>query len=724
MVLKELRIKNFRGYYGETVFTFSKGLTLIIGGNGDGKTTFFEALEWLFNTTIADTRESNVSAMRKAELEIGESDEVSVVLIFEHYGDKELEKSFIFEKIGKDNFRSRNFRFDGYETVGPERKRLDGAILLERCFDSFIRKYSLFKGESELNVFDNEAALKTLVNKFSGIKYFDELVDLTESFENKSLNAVNRELKNDQKVSRRALELDNKLAELNDNISSYNKEIIQKGTALNDYTVKLENLERYQDTSEAYQNIKDRIKVLSEERARLYSHTVCDYSINLLDDYWLLRPFPKVLNEFQEKVSNLSRKKRTLEKQEIERLAREEGQREAFEHVQKLANDAVPLPWNLPDKDTMQEMIDEEICKVCGRVAKKGSDAHNFMVNKLQEYLRNINVEATSKLQKASEVEPLFPNSYIDELETKRIQVSGNIEKEVTNIANIISERLEFISKRKNDLDRVIEEINKAEEEKNRLLIQSPGVTEELLEKNFSDWKGFIETKSHTEHRLKELTSIVKDLETEKKGVQEELNALEPSNETTKILQKVHTAFEYIMKAFVNAKETNIINFLRTLEQEANDYFKLLNKNDFHGVIKITRMASGAARINLYSNDDNKIESPGGAQRTTMYMSVLFAVSKITTLKREQDYPLIFDAPTSSFEVYKEDVFYNVIDTIDKQCIIVTKDLLLTDTETGEKNLNCDKINQLTCSVYRIQKAPGFDPENISTLKINTEKIK
>lgn len=45
MIIKELRIKNFRSYYGDNNrFVFSDGLTLIIGDNGDGKTTFFEAL--------------------------------------------------------------------------------------------------------------------------------------------------------------------------------------------------------------------------------------------------------------------------------------------------------------------------------------------------------------------------------------------------------------------------------------------------------------------------------------------------------------------------------------------------------------------------------------------------------------------------------------------------------------------------------------------------------
>lgn len=121
MILKDIRIKNFRSYYGETEFSLSEGLTLIIGGNGDGKTTFFEALEWLFNTTAEDTKESNISAMRKSELEIGENDEVSVSITFEHEGDKELEKSFTFERISADSYRTRDFKFIGYENEGSER---------------------------------------------------------------------------------------------------------------------------------------------------------------------------------------------------------------------------------------------------------------------------------------------------------------------------------------------------------------------------------------------------------------------------------------------------------------------------------------------------------------------------------------------------------------------------------------------------------------------------
>ena len=47
MIIKSLEIQNFRSYYKTNVFNFCDGLNLIIGSNGDGKTTLFEALEYL-----------------------------------------------------------------------------------------------------------------------------------------------------------------------------------------------------------------------------------------------------------------------------------------------------------------------------------------------------------------------------------------------------------------------------------------------------------------------------------------------------------------------------------------------------------------------------------------------------------------------------------------------------------------------------------------------------
>lgn len=723
MKLNKIIIKNFRSYYGENYFELSDGLTLVIGDNGDGKTTFFEALEWLFDTSRDNKSESNISEMRKAEMEIEDSDEVSVTMSFEHRGEKEISKKFIFEKDVNGAIRTRDFSFVGYEIVGSERYRRDGKILLESCFDTVVRRYCLFKGERELNVFDNNTALKTLVDTFSGIKQFDNLVELTSYFEQQSDNLVTKELKKDKKQEAVIKRLESELSKVQSAISDVRHDISIKEKAVSDYETRLRVLEENQDACENLQNINARIEQKRIEQRKLMGYINLDYNAMLLDDMWILRAFPPILSEYQKKVAALSREKRKLQKAEDERIAIEKGKQEAIQEIQKLANNATPLPWNLPDKETMQEMIDDEICKVCGRPAKKGSDAYNFMVNKLNEYLDHIRKKSEIS-QQQDPVKPLFENTYINELHTRSIQLSGDTEQELIMLATVIADRLAFVQSRKQDLERVNKDLIEDEDAKMQLLIQTPDLTEEMLIKNFKDFKGLSDSSKRASLDLQELKHELEELEAQKQDLKEQQNQIVPSNGIVRVYQKVHIALERIMKAFEAAKDRNVAEFIQTLEEQANIYLKKLNADDFRGVIKIKRTADGSARIYLYSSNDTLIANPGGAQKTTMYMSVLFAISKITTLKRDEDYPLIFDAPTSSFGDFKEDIFYNIIDNIDKQCIIFTKDLLRYNRETEKRELDFDKINQLSCSVYRIQKSPGYDEEDLSTIRTITERIK
>lgn len=724
MKLNKIIIKNFRSYYGENCFELSDGLTLVIGDNGDGKTTFFEALEWLFDTSKDNKSESNISEMRKAEMGIGDSDEVSVTMTFDHRGEKEICKKFIFEKDTNGSVRTRDFSFVGYEIVGAERYKRDGKILLESCFDTVIRRYCLFKGERELNVFNNNTALKTLVDTFSGIKQFDNLVELTTYFEQQSDNLVTKELKKDKKQEEVIKRLEYELSKVQSDISDVRHDISIKEKAVSDYETRLRVLEENQDACENLQDINARIEQKKIEQRRLMGYINLDYNAMLLDDMWILRAFPSILSEYQKKVSSLSREKRKLQKAEDERIAVEKGKQEAIKEIQKLANDATPLPWNLPDKETMQEMIDDEICKVCGRPAEKGSDAYNFMVNKLNEYLDHIRKESEAAQQQETPIKPLFENTYINELHTRSIQLSGDTEQELMGLATAIADRLSFVQSRKQDLERINKDLTEAEDAKMQLLIQTPDLTEEMLIKNFKDFKGLSDSSKRASLDLQELNHELEVLEAQKQELKERQNQIVPSNGIVRVYQKVHITLERIMKAFEAAKNRNVEEFIQTLEEQANIYLKKLNADDFRGVIKIKRTADGSARINLYSSNDTLIANPGGAQKTTMYMSVLFAISKITTLKRDEDYPLIFDAPTSSFGEFKEDIFYNIIDNIDKQCVIFTKDLLRYDRDTEKRELDFDKINQLSCSVYRIQKAPGYDEEDLSTIRTITERIK
>ncbi len=186
-----------------------------------------------------------------------------------------------------------------------------------------------------------------------------------------------------------------------------------------------------------------------------------------------------------------------------------------------------------------------------------------------------------------------------------------------------------------------------------------------------------------------------------------------------RVYQKVHIILRNIANAFKESKELNLTRFLEEIENRANGYLARLNTQDFHGIIKLRRASQDTTEIFLQSANGRTITDPSGSQLTTMYMSVLFAISDLTSDKREENYPLIFDAPTSSFGGMKESGFYNIIDSLEKQCIIVTKDFL-----DDKGNIDESKIDQLTCNVYRIKKSPGFNQDDLSTICTIITRIK
>lgn len=723
MIIKSITINNFRSYYGENTFEFSKGLTLIIGGNGDGKTTFFEALEWLLDTAHESKDLSLISEMRKSEMYDDEIDTMSVSMVFEHNGVKEVTKSLTFEK--KDGVcRVTNFAFKGYETNGAERMQRKGNTLIDSCFDAFIRKYCLFKGESQLNVFNEKEALRTLVDKFSDIRKFEDYVVIATELEEKSGKAYTKECQSDKRIAQRISELQYNKECLVRQINEVEDDIKKQEDVVNTYSVKLEDLEKHQATSESYQDIKQRIESQHEKLARLRSRTMVRYNTNLLDEFWVLMPYQSVFKEFQKKVSALSKEKRRLNDLDLQEKAAAKAKREVVEELtSSLQSDFTRLPWYLPDGETMQEMLDEEVCKVCGRPAKKGSAEYRFMENKLREYLEHKSQELISKQEELPET-PLFSTQYIEELHSLSISFGGITAKEIANKYSEVVDMLELVARIKQDIAMVEADLQDLEDEKSRLLIQADGLTESMLDQNFRDIKGFYEQRDRAKDRIRDYSEHLNMLQTDHERIKKEFAELSPTTGMARVYCRVHMLLEKVKGAFEKAKNENLRRFLASLEEGTNSYFEKLNKNDFRGVIRIVQTVGDSAEIRLYSSNNTLIKNPGGAQETTMYMSLLFAISDLTTLKREEDYPLIFDAPTSSFEDFKENVFYNIIDKIQKQCIIVTKDLLEVDKVTGRKTLNEGQIEALTCSVYRIEKQAGYNETDLSTIRTIITPIK
>ena len=115
MIIKEILFENFRSFFSQTTISLNEGFSLFIGDNGDGKTTFLEALEWLFNTETNLVNETLISRKKISQMSVGDEGVLKVAIKYEHDGIKILEKSFLFEKLSSNPEEVRTY---GYENSG------------------------------------------------------------------------------------------------------------------------------------------------------------------------------------------------------------------------------------------------------------------------------------------------------------------------------------------------------------------------------------------------------------------------------------------------------------------------------------------------------------------------------------------------------------------------------------------------------------------------------
>ncbi|MDR0507990.1 MAG: AAA family ATPase [Dysgonamonadaceae bacterium] len=462
MNVKEITIENFRSYYGSNTVKFNDGLMLFIGDNGDGKTTFFEALEWLFDTTRQNIDRRLISEKKIAELSDFLSDTVKVSMTFEHDGEKIVEKSFSFQKQNNE-LKTDNFQFNGWCIDGSERTRIQGGTLLDRCFEAAIRKYCLFKGEKNLNVFNNPDALEYLIDTFSNIRQFDpyytgddDNLRFTDFAEKESRKAYEKAMKADKSNETQEKSLSSQLNTLRNRLHDIRTQLSNNRKNATDYSSKLEELENSKDTSEQLIQINDRLKSLTEKKSKVEGFIKDEYTIKLLDDYWILCGFSNIFKEFQDKVSKASREKRKQEDEFLKANSKKET-------ILELAKGIIPLPPYIPDAKSMEEMLSDEFCKVCGREAKKGSDAYNFMLNKLDTLIKS------QQSKDEEEEKSLFPNDFIDALNKQSISLGNDIET-INKLQQEIREQIELNDAKRFESQKIQREIESAEDDKRKLL--------------------------------------------------------------------------------------------------------------------------------------------------------------------------------------------------------------------------------------------------------------
>lgn len=710
MIIQTIEIQNFRSYYKSNKFDLINGFNLIIGSNGDGKTTFYEALEWLFRTDGTNKMDAKfISKKRSEELFANDSDEVRVAMTYEHKGkQKMLEKMFRFTKSFDGEISTSNYSYTLTENNGAERVNKDG-VLFDRDIPSEMRKFIMFKGEADLNVLENSNALKLLVDTFSDVKDFDAYFAFMEYATKKADQARDNAQKLDKKNTDRLKQLNHTIEQEGKLLEDIEREIkIKENEAVN-FEGLLKNIEQSKEASKLLIAVNRRIESLSQKRSETAARIRENYTINLLDDMWILMGFDDIAEEYSSKVSDVDRKRRKLEKDYLLTAGAEKV-------IKKMQTDFTPLPVHIPGRKIMQEMLDEEVCKICGRPAKMHTPEWEFMLNRLKEY-----EESLKATKDDDDIEPYYKNNYVVELQKRDTSLNDNLSR-VTSMRHTIHEAIAFNNRLHDDIKKIDANLNIEFEQKKRILAQTDGLSEEQLLANYENISDWMDKKNRAENRI----DVLKRQREQHRGALEEAQiALSKLSEGTSaaIYAKTALIIRQISEAFKSAKEENKKRLLSAIEDESNMFLEKLNTNDFKGTIRILEKINGQGEAVLMNNDHARIFNPNTALKTTYLMSVLFAIGKLSSEKDKTELPLLFDAPTSSFTDAKENEFFNVISKLDKQVIIVTKSFL-RDGSNGEAILDTYRINNINGRVFRIEKKRPFDDKKLGTIQTIISIIK
>ena len=131
-------------------------------------------------------------------------------------------------------------------------------------------------------------------------------------------------------------------------------------------------------------------------------------------------------------------------------------------------------------------MLNDEICKVCNREAKKGSDAYEFMMKRLKTYLES----QVTEENEPDKNETLFKYDYTNRLDKMSNRNEDNL-KNLRLRRTKIKELFEFNDNRKKDIEELNEQLEKEKIERDRILGNSSIAEEKLTDvlKNYNAWQ-------------------------------------------------------------------------------------------------------------------------------------------------------------------------------------------------------------------------------------------
>lgn len=712
MIINKLTLNNFMCYYDEKSFEFADGLNIILGHNGDGKSTIFTAFNWIFDQYSKLELSQVYSKKKYSEILENESFDVYIQCTITQYNEEyKITKSFTVTKNAESPTISRVKDEIWRKDLSTGDKSLDGrtiATLSQQVFPEAFRNFSMFETETDaLKIVEGEK-LAELVKNFSNAKHYEKLDEVIENFAKRADKQFRKDATAGQDAEDKINDIDRKIEVAEKEFKNLKNRIIEDENGRDFYKDKISELLKNVTISDDYKKIEEQIRKVNVEieRARSENKSRNRFTDKIFDEFYILNGFEKIISDFSVKINILRQEKNRVDNEERNKFAKEKLQ---------LENGATPFPPGFPSLDILEEILKDNICKICNTNLEES--AKEYINKSIKLY------EDSKKKEKQLEIPMIFPNNFIDEFQIidRTIQL-----KPLKYSSDRITEEIEFDIKRITENNTQITEnnskISDLELEKKDLLAKIPNISENELKnirlkhEEYSKEKDSLVGKiGENKTKLDSKDIYLKELIETRKRMLSQFKESDFKRSTVEVLN-------ILSEIAKTVKQEEYKKFLKILSERATKYLKHINVGEITGTIELYK--KNDKEVNYKSlNEDNTVRSSledSGALQISKPLSILFAIADIASETADNEtYPMIFDAPTGRFSPDREQEFFKVLKSTNKQRIVVTLRFLGAD-KNNTPFVNKDLFQNIEKDkTFFIKRVRPFDIEKPET--INTE---
>ena len=698
MIIKRITINNFQSYYGEQTIEFSKGLNLVIGKGGKGKSKLFNAFYWVLFGKIyitdvgwCDTDglpQSSKGAMYRQEFinmkalcdtPIGKSVSAGVILVIEddHNDEYIIERSVeAIRKNGenwKDNLcwdvRPNNLKVSFDSVTGTQVKvTYQAEDIIRRLFPPEIRNYIWFQGESLESLIDfrKKETLEAAVQHISYFPYYQKLSEIIskskvkiERMEDKVIREANKNNAEANALLSKKKFLNDLLEKEKDKLAKKQEEIEAVKQAISDEELKLKGLANYTGLVQKYDECEGKIRRLNDEISQ-----ADQYEKKQLPYLWILNGSTPLLEKSKELIRNYTQ--------------------EEYAAPEKKYLDN-------PSRSKLEEIIRDHQCYVCGARVEEGNERYEWIMHRIKEqeaFLREM-----EEYRKNADVAAKF-NMFIGRIQDYPDEIMNAlnlIEDQFQEAENTIEDRR---AQRKKLLEEKFEYDEKIQEIKRRHNIdpRKQASSANLISSNMDASRSHL-SKLEGEERL--LQASVKEYRSKYDNLSKKAEELGVG--TPGVVRHEETEWKHI-SSFLDdickkVQEKARQDLLVKIEKRANKFYSKFTEHDtgYRGNVKI--------------DQDYTIEFDSGLNTSHEDRKKMSIINALLSLNQEAMgiyYPFISDAPTSNFDPETTHKYLLGIKDIFGQTIIMTKDVEI-DGEAYNDLLsqhNVSKIYELQSQLY------------------------